>query len=513
MTPSPDKLRREARRLRRAVLAGTPEALARAAAVLADPAAMRHADALHVVAREAGFDSWPKLKIAAEIAAMDRAQRAERLKAALYFGQNAVVERLLASDPGLPSDNLGLQVALLRADAVAAALAGDPDAATRPVGPRSPILHLAFSRHWQHVPDGAAASVEIAGMLVRHGADVNDGYAAEPDSDHRLSALYGALGHARNLDLARWLLDHGADPNDDESLYHATELGHHEGLRMLLARGARPEGTNALPRAIDFDDAGAVKLLLEAGADPNEGVAPHPSGVPMGLVPALHQTARRRASAKIAALLLDHGADPRAVHEGHTPYAMARIYGNREVAALLETRGATTPLSPVEELLARAADGRLRPDDRVTPGDLDPATARILNRLAWQPGALDHIRRLVAIGLDPDMPDEMGMTPLHLAAWEGLPEAMRYFLALGADLDHVNGYGGTLFSTVLHGSENCPQRGEAGRDHIACMRLALEAGADLPRGALDGAVDPEMAGFLADWAETHPGQVVAHGVY
>ncbi len=70
-----------------------------------------------------------------------------------------------------------------------------------------------------------------------------------PDNDRRLSVLYGAIGHGNNMALGPWLLEHGANPNDNESLYHATEPGHHAGLGMLLAHGADPRGTNALLRA------------------------------------------------------------------------------------------------------------------------------------------------------------------------------------------------------------------------------------------------------------------------
>ena len=114
-------------------------------------------------------------------------------------------------------------------------------------------------------PELEADMLVIAGALVENGADVNDGYAFPAGSDHRLSALYGAIGHANNMALGRWLLQHGADPNDGESLYHSVELGHHEGLRMLLQHGADPKGTNALLRAMDFDDIEAVRMLLAAG--------------------------------------------------------------------------------------------------------------------------------------------------------------------------------------------------------------------------------------------------------
>jgi hypothetical protein len=42
--------------------------------------------------------------------------------------------------------------------------------------------------------------------------------------------------------------------------------------------------------------------------------------------------------------------------------------------------------------------------------------------------------------------------------------------------------------------------------------MALEHGVALPKRALDLAAQPDMAAFLADWAEDHPRQVVAHGV-
>ena len=68
---------------------------------------------------------------------------------------------------------------------------------------------------------------------------------------------------------------------------------------------------------------------------------------------------------------------------------------------------------------------------------------------------------------------------------------------------------GTLLSTILHGSENCPARAE--RDHIACLQLALSAGVGLPRRAIDLAGDEEIAAFLADWALAHPDQLLEAG--
>jgi hypothetical protein len=146
----------------------------------------------------------------------------------------------------------------------------------------------------------------------------------------------------------------------------------------------------------------------------------------------------------------------------------------------------------------------------VNPDTCPPGCRDIVRMILHLPGKLPHIRRLVSIGMEYDRPDHMGLTPVQLAGWEGLPEVMAYFLSLKPDLAHVNGYGGTLLSTIVHGSENSPDR--AARDHIECLRLALEEGVALPRRAPDLAGEPEVAAFLQDWAEAHPGQVIDGGV-
>jgi hypothetical protein len=59
--------RKDAKRLLRAARAGAPEALARVADVLGENTDdLQLSDALHVIAREQGYRSWPELKHAAE---------------------------------------------------------------------------------------------------------------------------------------------------------------------------------------------------------------------------------------------------------------------------------------------------------------------------------------------------------------------------------------------------------------------------------------------------------------
>lgn len=501
MSTKIEKLRAEAKRLKRAFAAGDAGATNRLSKFIEDAKTPKHADFLHVIARENQHESWPKLKFALEAANMTRDQRAERLKTALYHGQHWMVRRLLELEPTLAQHNLGLQIAMYNIGAVRTALENNPSAATQAIGIRTPILHLAYSKYIHMKPEMTADMLDVATLLLASGADVDDGYEAEPGSSHKLSALYGALGHADNIALAEWLLNNGACPDDDESLYHATELGHHDGLKLLIKHGVSTRGTNALPRALDFDDLEAVRLLLEHGADPNEAVTGHPSGEPIDTIPALHQAARRWCSTEIAGILLDHGADPRAIWQGHTPYATALIHGNHEFAAKLESIGHATQLSPDEDILVQCASGRSS-GRRLDLQKLNPADLSLLTQLAGNPDRLDHLAALIAAGLDPNRPDDMGMIPLHAAAWAGLPQHIAYLLSLAPDLEHRNAYGGDALGTAIHGAEHNPDAG--GRDHTGCVRLLLNAGAILRQQDIDHAGNETMAEFLRTW-KNEPG--------
>lgn len=507
--PSIEQLRRDAKTLRKAFEAGDSTARQRVKSVMPrrDPGALKHADFLHVIAREQGFGSWPRLVFAAELHGLDRAAKRQRLLVALQHGQMWRVEQMLEDIAEIRAGDLHLACALCDLETVREVLEREPSRAVEDASGRRPIVTLAWSRWIHSRPDLQSDMLAIADLLLANGADVNDGVPWE--GGHKLSVLYLAIGASDNMALGRWLLEHGADPNDGESLYHATELGHHEGLRLLLDHGADPKGTNALLRAMDFDDVAAVKMLLDAGAKAGDYSAGPVGGEMPVVYPALHQAARRMCSREMVELLLESGADPEVIHDGMSAYALARAYGNKSVAEVLEARGASTRLTALEQTLAAIAVGE-EADGALAGTALPGAVDHLVRSILHLPDKLAHVERLVRAGLPFDAPDGEGLTPVQVAGWEGLPDVMAYLLSLGPDLEHVNGYGGTLLSTILHGSENNPNR--EGRDHEACLRLALGAGVDLPRRAIQFAGVPELAAFLADWAEAHPEQVVDHGV-
>lgn len=506
MTDPLDQFRRAAKSLKKAYEAGATAALGRVRAVDPRPhgGPLKHADFLHVIARENSFASWPAMKAAIQDLGVDRAQLRQRLLIAIHNRQGDLAQDLLKDAPDLAAGHFGLSCALYDVPAVEAMLASDPKHAQGDGTPWSPLVTLCKSPMFQVWPDRSRAMFEIAQLLMSHGADVNRAAEAAPD----LSPLYWALGHAGNLPLAKWLLDHGADPDDGESLYHATELGHTNGVAILLAHGATVSGTNALPRAMDFDNAHMVDMLLQGGADPNEGSDAWVQGTGLQSgVPVLHQAARRMNSGPVLDALLAHGADPTATWQGHSAYAFACVFGNQQLVDRIEARGQQTALTPIEEALAGAARGT--PSGFVDPAQIPEAYRNILREIVHLPGKLPHIKALVSMGLEWDRPDAEGLTPVQVAGWSGRPDVMGYLLSLKPDLGHVNGYGGTLFSTILHGSDNNPDR--ASGDYVACMTLALESGVALPRKALTFAGDKRLRALLADWADQHPGQVVDHG--
>ena len=510
MSVAIEDYRHRAQQLLADAIDGNAVALSRIGCFLQNNKNLSLEEAMFVIAREQGCDDWAHLENAVGSGELVKVKMRGRLRIALYFGQHWVVENLLNEDPNLSSGDFGLQIALYEREPVFEALERDSAAATRKFGTRTPILHLAFSRHIQANSDRALDMLSIAEHLLDLGADPNDGILYHPGSEYKLSALYGALCHAGNLELGKFLLERGADPNDNESLYHATELDRLDGLKLLLEHGAEPGGTNALARALDFNWHDAVQLLLEHGSNPNEGIAPHPSGEPSFVATPLHQAARRMCDGRMIAMLLDAGADSRAIHSGHSAYALARIYGNIEAADTLGARGGSFELNNVESILADAADGNVEADTAIESKDLTEETKYLLVNLVAMPSKLEHAKRLVGLGMDFDAPDAMGVTPVQAAGWQGLPDAMSWLMSLGPDLERLNDYGGNLLSTIIHGSENCPDRIQ--RDHVACARIALLSGVPLPTRAIELAGDKAMSNFLASWARSNPEQVVEGGL-
>src|ERR1700761_6387429 len=95
--PDLEHLKKQARNLLREAHASAPEALQRFQSqnITGTP---KLADALHVIAREYGSDSWPALKLKVEMASGDPV---DAFAAALKANDNTVVSKLLRDHPEL----------------------------------------------------------------------------------------------------------------------------------------------------------------------------------------------------------------------------------------------------------------------------------------------------------------------------------------------------------------------------------------------------------------------------
>ena len=355
--PDLDHLRHEAKTLLRAARSGALDATQRLAAVPRLVAlsleqrrdTARLADAQHALAREYGFESWPRLKLEVE-ARQPLALHATRFLKALRDGDDGRAARIAAQHPGIARIDACVAAALGDEPAFIAAVAADPRCATRDSGAPGwkPLFYCCVGTAL--APDDALqpGRVRIVEHALANGADANAGvrWATGDDASPVLSALYFAV-QSGALGMVRVLLAHGAKPNDGESVFHGAQHDRRDCLDALLAHGADLDATQApyhntpLYFLMGFaeghvgterSDRG-VEWLLAHGANPDA-----PSGAARET--ALHAAARHgRGPAMIDRLLASGARIDAARADGVTPLGLALREGCAGTAALLRARG------------------------------------------------------------------------------------------------------------------------------------------------------------------------------
>ncbi|MCB1020070.1 MAG: ankyrin repeat domain-containing protein [Acidobacteria bacterium] len=194
-----------------------------------------------------------------------------------------------------------------------------------------------------------AGSVETVRLLLDKGADVK---AADEMGGTALLAA-ALMGEDETV---RLLLDRGADPNQADKagmtpLQNAAANQNRAMMRMLLAKGARVNDANVfggqvkhgevalkgltpLMLAAPHGSPSTLRVLLDAGAEINGRDS-------RGMTPLLLAAASSRQDRRTIKLLLERGADPKAVSmAGETARDWAAKYGDPGVMALLEAAGA-----------------------------------------------------------------------------------------------------------------------------------------------------------------------------
>jgi hypothetical protein len=161
-------------------------------------AGFSRADALLVVARRFGFPSWAKLKAHLELVeryacsphqqligqpiADDDAMADEFLRlACLNYGDDdrarwQQARELLDANPWLAGANIFTAAAVGDVAAARELLAADPGRARAQGGPHAweALLYLTYSRI--DAPGPGRSAIDVAGLLLDHGADPNAGY-------------------------------------------------------------------------------------------------------------------------------------------------------------------------------------------------------------------------------------------------------------------------------------------------------------------------------------------------
>lgn len=264
--PSVEHLRKQAKRLNKAVRAGDAAALmqVREFHPRANDALAHFAlsDAQLVTARAYGFASWTRIRQhltaikpfiwnvpPAPSDSTPPADRFIRLACLIYGNWHrsnpAAARRLLADHPDLASANVYAAAAAGHVAAVRTMIERDPALVNAKGGPLNwePLLYACYSRLDDGSPD--RSTLEAARVLLAHGADPNAGllwggtylYTAVTGAFGRGEDNINELPHPRCLELAALLLDAGADPNDSQTLYNRHFEENDDHLRLLFSYG------------------------------------------------------------------------------------------------------------------------------------------------------------------------------------------------------------------------------------------------------------------------------------
>jgi ankyrin repeat protein len=467
--PNIEHLKSQARDLHRSVSTSDPEALQRVIEAVAQvPSPFRRSDALFVIAREYGFDSWPKL--------VDRVRELELESLSVQelhaeflgtFGSQTADEaaRILTRDPDIARLSFPSALMAFHVGAVQAFLEGGASA-TEPTGDPAwqPILWAAFSP-LVRLPEHHANMTETFRLLLARGANPNASIVLPQWVDSPLSVLYAAVGPANNVPLVELLLKAGAHPDDNESLYHSTEHGDHGSLRLLLQYGANPASTNALPHQLDRHDLEGLQIFLDAGVDPNTDNS-------------LHHAIRRGRDVSHLELLVRYGGDPhRKNPDGVSAAELAYRYGRDDLAQVLPLQN----VSPGSKLLRACWLGDLEAVDQVLAEHPNAESElRGRDRFAFcdaaSLGKTDSVRAFLRAGFPTTELNESTATPLHMACFAGSLETVRVLVEAGSPLDHAIN---TYRSIPLHWAMYASGLGHEG-EYLEIARLLMESGSPPP---------------------------------
>jgi len=400
------------------------------------------------IAREYGFDSWPRLVRHVQGGRLDGVERA------LVLADTAALSTYLDTNPA---------------------------AATADVDGLAPLLVLLRRSV------GSPADVrDCARLLLAAGADP-DSHTVEWAGQGRMSALFAAV-ERHDLALTRLLVEHGA-PRDEDAFYHACEQSDRAFLDLLY----RPGVEGVVLHKLDFEDLEGLQWFLDRGVDVDAHCCLH------------HAIARGR-GLPIITTLIDAGADVNRPWDrwdvGRRPLALAARSGHLAAFELLESRGATADLDAVDAAVLAVARGTsVRLPQAPPPALGNPQRTDygwILAQFALL-GRTDVVHALLDAGLDVDTRGWSNFTPLEAAAMHGRAETVRLLIDRGANLNDAafDDEGPTPLDCAIWGLSN--NRVTDG-DYHRTVQALLAAGAPTALTAPTG--DADIDALLAEHPNT-----------
>ena len=430
--PSLENLKKQAKTLQKAWRAGSSEAIARIRAVhpqygrLSDEQLRavqpRLTDCQLVLAREAGFDSWPQLKASVQAANQDLPDEFVELACLCHDDPHfdhrsfhARAHEMLRDKPWLAEANIWCAATAGKASAIRTLLDGQPDLVNRP-GPHgwAPLMCACYSR--VKPVDLAYSTFDAAKLLLDHGADPN-AYTMKSNADGRLdqvprrfTALTGLFGggstglanqppHPRWRELAELLLNRGASPADEQAL--AINPG--ACLDLLLRHGLKP-------------DAMASSGITLMGRELCR--------------------AARQGQTDCVQLLLAHQAWTGEAFEDKTAWEHAMESGHPEIARLLEKAGApAAQLNEVERFVSLCMAGD-EPGARAmlqrAPDLVERAPKNMVQR-AVRTRRKEAVSLVLDLGFDPNWVEDNAAIHMSGVLAEN-EEILRILLDRGASL-------------------------------------------------------------------------------